>query len=269
MTVEKDLEVAAEQQPVVEKQQTDQAEPGAVVEAASDAPETKPEAEKKTFTKEDVDEIVQRRLAKERRQTDRGLRQEVEALKARLATPAQPNQPASEPKRENFEDYDAFVAAQVEHRARAIAREELARLTQEQQRKAEAARQAKIEQDFAKRMEKMAAEVEDFDEALQTLDVNFPDGFLDAVKESDVGEKVAYYLATHRDEAEKLGQMSPRSAIRELGKLEARLSAPATVNRTTKAPAPMTPVSGASASTKFDPYTDDDMEKYAAWRRGK
>lgn len=255
MTVEKDLELAPEQAdtPVPESQ------------TASESPEPKPEPEK-TFTQAELDAIVQKRVAKASRQAERDdLRRQIEELRSQIQRPA-PKQEDPAPKRESFEDYEAFVAAQVEHKARAIAREELANAERSRQQREEAQKRVAAEKAFAKRMEEARAEIDDFDDALQNLDVSFPDGFMDAIKESDLGPKVAYYLATHRDDADRIAGMSKTGAIREVGRLEAKLSAPA---KQTNAPAPLKPVSGSSAAPKYDPHgDDDDMEKYRKWREG-
>lgn len=255
---------------------TEQAEPVTTPTEAAPAEVPEPKAEEKvepekqpdkTYTQAELDAIVQRRLAKAKRSEADTLRQEVEELKRRIQPPQAP-QATAEPKRENFEDYDAFVRAQAEHAAKDVARREFDRLQKEAAAKAEQEKRNKTVREFEKRQEQARQQFEDYDDAIASLEVSFPDGFMDAIVESDKGAEVAYFLATHKDEAERIAGLGRNAAIRELGKLEAKLEKPA-VTRTTKAPQPLAPVSGSSAGLKFDPYNDDDMEAYVKWRRGK
>lgn len=84
--------------------------------------------------------------------------------------------------------------------------------------------------------------------------VNYTDAMLEAITESEVGPEIGVYLARNIDEANRISQMSPASAIRAIGKIEARLeSKPAQVElpkKTTAAPPPPTTVTGSSGVTR-------------------
>jgi len=60
---------------------------------------------------------------------------------------------------------------------------------------------------------------------------------------SEKGPEVAYYLSSHRDEAQRIREMQPLAAAAALGRLEAKLSLPKTRTET-KAPPPPATVSG-------------------------
>jgi hypothetical protein len=77
---------------------------------------------------------------------------------------------------------------------------------------------------------------------------------------------LAYYLAKHPKEVERLSELPTVSArIRELGKLEAKIAAePEKPKAPSKAPAPIKPLSGAG-STKSDVPSEDDST--ADWIR--
>ena len=79
-----------------------------------------------------------------------------------------------------------------------------------------------------------------------------------AVMEADNGDEIAYYLGTHLDEAKAIAALSPTAQIRAIGKLEAKLAAePAKPSPTSKAPAPINPVSGTgSPPAPVDPKTE-------------
>lgn len=86
------------------------------------------------------------------------------------------------------------------------------------------------------------------------------------IVESDKGAEIAYYLGKNPDEARNLFAMfnTNRSrAYAELGKIEAKVSAPAK-SQPTKAPAPPPILTGGSNPIAPDPYKGsvDDMASY-------
>mgnify|MGYP001567904123 FL=1 len=69
--------------------------------------------------------------------------------------------------------------------------------------------------------------------------------------EAENGEEIAYYLGhpSHIKETQRIMALSAVSQIREIGKLEMKLSQRAEPPKTpSKAPAPITPVAGAGTS---------------------
>ena len=89
-----------------------------------------------------------------------------------------------------------------------------------------------------------------------------------AIKTSETGPDVAYHLATHPDEARRIAGMSEFSQIREMGRLEARLSTPPTKEPPkgkTATDAPPPPEGAArGAGGKF--VVSDDTDDFAAFR---
>lgn len=108
----------------------------------------------------------------------------------------------------------------------------------------------------------------DFDEALSEYEGPSSPELHAAILDSDQGAEVAYYLATHADEAEKMRGMNTGDLYRFIGKIEAKLEAgkvketPAV--KTSKAPPPVQPVGKGSGSDDEPP---DDPDEYIAWRR--
>lgn len=83
----------------------------------------------------------------------------------------------------------------------------------------------------------------------------------DAMKTSEAGGEVAYHLATNPDEARRIAALPPISQVREIGRLEARLSdetPPKTPPKTATDAPPATPqVRGAGGQFKPAPDTTD------------
>ena len=80
----------------------------------------------------------------------------------------------------------------------------------------------------------------------------------------DMGHDVAYYLGKHPVDAERLANLHPVAAAREIGRIEAKLLQQ-TETATSAAPDPITPV-GSRAKASKDPGQMTDAE-YLAWRK--
>ncbi|MGE5621429.1 MAG: hypothetical protein ACM3VY_00230 [Candidatus Bathyarchaeota archaeon] len=195
-------------------------------------------------------------------------------------TPAPADDP--EPVPEQFNDLKDYAKALAEWTADRKVKEALA-----DQRNQEAQQQAqKQQQDTAKawsdRQESVRNELPDYDEVLVASDIALPGHVMQAIVESDVGPKIAYHLAKNPAEAEKLLAMTPTAALKEIGRIEGRLSASATSSttaqpaaskpvETSKAPAPISPVSGSSSAEVKDPekMSFEEWKEYRQKQRRK
>ncbi len=111
------------------------------------------------------------------------------------------------------------------------------------------------------------SEFQDFDQAVGNLQmVGAPKALLEFVAASDAGAKLIHHLGTDLDEAARIAQLPPVLMARELTRLEFKLSQPQ-AKPVSKAPAPITPVSGTSGGSK-DPADMSDAE-FAKWRRAQ
>lgn len=236
---------------------------------AKTAPAPEPEV-KQEETEGEVPEGVQKRIDKavrRQREAERraeALEAEVSRLKATETKPAEKPAPVEgKPKVSNFADYDEYVEALAEWKtdqrlAAEKSKEQSAKAT-EDQRKALTA--------FSERVKEVAKKPEyaDIDEVLDS-DVTVSAAMHEALLESDKGAELAYYLGKHPEDAARIAKLSPTSAARELGKIEASLSKPPETPKpkASAAPPPMKPVGGKSAKTVS--LTDPDVD-YADWER--
>lgn len=214
----------------------------------------------------------QRRIDKLTREK-RELEARIAALEAKLAggtgktpagedhEPTPPGEAPGKPKPEDFDTYEAYTEAltdwKLEQRERERARQEAERRVFERWlQRIEAARQAHP----------------DFDEVVDS-DTPVSAAMQQAILESDLGAEIAYWLGKHRAEAERISQLPPIAAIREIGRIEASLSqaepSPKPKAPITRAPKPVTPVSGGKAGGVSDPYDPSLAEDYAAWERAR
>lgn len=216
----------------------------------------------KTFTQEELDEILQRRLAKSEARAERRVKEAYrEALQAVTQQQPRATQTSSEPTRDQFASDAEWIDAKVEHRL----------ALRDQAQKAESQREAQhritkeTETLYAKAEKVPGFDRETFDELPLTKSI------ASAVLESDVGPQLMAYMSANPDEVERISKLSDTRQAVELGKLEAKFqSTPKTVTRT---PPPITPVGarGSSstdlASADFAAYKAARIKQGARWAR--
>lgn len=225
---------------------------------APEGEENKQEERKKTFTQEEVDVLIQKRLLKKEREVFRNIQrqQAEEARRARIE---------QEPRREQFNDDDAYLEAKLEQLAEKKAIEKIQHL--ERQREQEKSSEA-----FLERAEKAAEKYADFHEVVADPKLRINDSMVEFISESDVGHEVAYYLGKHPEVAAKIADMSPMKAARELSKIESEVGSKSIV-KTSSAPAPITPIGNrGSAQTSleklsFAEYKEQRMKMNPSWRK--
>lgn len=192
------------------------------------------EQAEKTFTQAELDAIVQKRAAKEARKAEAryaALEAQIQELKTPKAAPE--SQPDKAPKREEFSSYEDFVEARALHVARTEAKKELEAFKSESKKEKEESTRADAQREFSKRVASVIEAGQkafpDFDAAVNEA---VDDGLIpvkgplyEAIMDSDMGEKLVYHLAKNPSEAERINKLGPLAQIRELGKLEDKLSA--------------------------------------------
>lgn len=199
--------------------------------------EAKEQPKSKGFQKR-IDDLVYRLRETERR-LDMAL------------TRSQPTEPAYEPEPTYYDPGDVSEQA-IEARVRSV-------IKQEQ----EAARLNDLRSSFSARI----GETEGGRNLLTDTTIPFTQQALEVLSGSENGVAVADYLGRNRAEAQRLAAVPSHLQAYELGKLEARLTAPPKPKPTTSAPAPFEPV-GARGSVEADPAkmsTDDWMK----WRQSQ
>jgi hypothetical protein len=103
----------------------------------------------------------------------------------------------------------------------------------------------------------------DYDAVTRSPNVTITELMAQVIMDSETGPEVAYHLGKNPAEAARIAALPPHLQARELGKLEATITAPKPAPKL--APAPVKPVSGIAAGGSRDPGTMS-MAEYAAWR---
>lgn len=194
------------------------------------------------------------------------LEERVSAMESRQTIQQQPRQQDNgEPTIDKFDNFDDYVAAKAEYIAGKKIEATLTERERWQQAAYEAAERQKTADSWNKRIAAATVEIPDFEEVLASSDVPVTPPMQQAIMESDIGAKLAYYLANNPEEAEQIAGMSPVGAIRALGRIEERLATAKPTVATTNAPPPLKPIGTKAVVTK-DPGKMSDAE-YEKWRK--
>jgi len=205
--------------------------------AATDTPpEPTPTEASKTFTQEELDAIVGKRLAREQRKWEREQAQKVKSQPV-------PTEPL---KADDFADAPSYADALAERKAQEL----LAK------RDAEAERAATLDA-YHDREEEARNKYDDFEQVAYNPKLPVTETMAQTIQATDNGPDVIYYLGSNPKEAERIARLSPLLQAREIGKIEANLGSNPPAKKTSTAPAPIAPVtartSGAPAYDTTDP----------------
>lgn len=216
----------------------------------------------RTFSQKELDEIVQKRLAKVERKAERERRELLQAVTRQQPQPQQAGEKAEPkaPRREDYKSEDDWLDARLNHRE--SVRGQQARAAETQRREMELG--VKAEALYEKAESEPGFDREEFDALPMTATMAM------AVMDSDVATKLMAHLSSNPTEAARISKLPDARQAAELGKLEARLSASP---KTSKAPEPVNPV-GARGTTSqnlekadYDTYLKMRAKQGARWAR--
>lgn len=206
-------------------------------------PET-PEVVSKSFSQEELDAAIGKRLAREQRKWEReqaNRQAETQVMKAAPTATV-----------DQFESPEAYAEALAYSKAEElIARREAAK------------QQSQVLESYHEREEEARSKYEDFEQVAYNPKLTITNVMAETIQSSDVGPDLAYWLGTNPKEADRISKMSPLGQAKEIGKIEAKLASDPPVKRSTSAPAPISPVnarsSGSPALDTTDPRSIKNM----------
>ena len=209
------------------------AEPTAPEQVATPAPEPVEAPAVKTFTQEEVDSMIGKRLARERRSWER----------ERPKAPAAPAEPVSQDK---FESVEAYAEALATQKAEQLL----------QQRELER-QQAAVVESYHEKEEQAREKYDDFEQVAYNPSLKISTVMAQTIQASEIGPDIAYFLGSNPKEADRISRLSPFLQAKEIGKIEAKVAASPPTKKPSSAPAPIQPVaaraSGAPAYDTTDP----------------
>ena len=209
--------------------------------AAPIAETTRPEDQTtetpKSFTQEELDAIVGKRLAREQRKWEREQSQRVA-----------PTAPSELPPPDQFDSVETYAKAYAEQMLR--------------EREVQKQRSEYVEA-YHDREEDARGKYDDFEQVAYNPNLRITTVMAETIQTSDVGPDVAYYLGSNPKEADRISRLSPILQAKEIGRIEATLVSNPPVKKSSSAPTPISPVtarsSGAPAYDTTDPRSIKTM----------
>lgn len=181
----------------------------------------------------------------------------------------------AEPKEADFNgDYFAWQRAVAKWDTKQLLKEVAPQIAPEKkQPDARDLNREEAQQEFQELAEQVKASIPDFVETIEAFNAKHklaPHVIEELLEVGEKGPLLAYQLAKNPSVAAELNAMSPRDAAREIGRLEAKATLPER-KTITKAPAPLTKISGGAAPT-VDVHAlakSDNADDYVAARRAQ
>lgn len=230
----------------------------APVDDTQDQPDVKTEAEKKTFTQEELNEIIQKEKAKAEAKAERRALKAYRETLERFAPQQQPQQEAPKsdrPQRENFSSDDDWVEAVTDWK---LEKRESASKQQQQEKSANEVA-IRTENIYAEAQKIPGFDRDDFDALPLTAAI------ASALIDSDVPAKLMAHLAANPEEVERIANLSPARQAAEIGKIETKL---ASAPKVSTAPAPIKPIGSRGSASNADP-SKLQMDEYYAMRKSQ
>ena len=214
----------------------------ATPEVADSTPEVAETQPSKTFSQEELDAAIGKRLAREQRKWEREQAQRQSEQQTLRAAPA-----ASADQFESTEDYAQALALQKAEEL--IAKREAAK------------QQSQVLESYHDLEEEARSKYDDFEQVAYNPKLPVTNVMAETIQSSEIGPELAYYLGSNPKEAERISRMTPLSQAKEIGKIEAKLAAAPPVRKTTSAPAPISPVTARSSGSPAFDTTDPRSTK--------
>lgn len=190
-------------------------------------------AESKTFTQEELDAKIGERLAKERRKWEREQRERAETHRPEAKSQPTPDQ---------FKTVEEYVEALTDYKAQQ-------KIAEREQME----RQKTVRSSYENRAEEAREKYDDFEQVAHGDHVKITPEMAETIMASEIGPEIAYYLGSNPSEASKIANLSPLQQAREIGKIEASLTANPPAKKASSAPAPIKPVGARSSTPKVAP----------------
>lgn len=211
----------------------------------------------KTFSQDELNEVVKREKAKaEAKAERRAMRAYQQTLeKIAMNQPQAPQAQAKDdgaPKASDFESVDDYVRAAVDFGMRQAERkQEQAQAEQSQRQMVE-----RTEQLYNEATREEGFDRDEFDALPLTPSI------AQALVEADAPAKVMAWMTQNPDEVDRIAKLSPARQAIEIGKVEARI---ASAPKPSNAPPPVKPVGTRGNASPSDP-SRMNMDEYKAWR---
>jgi hypothetical protein len=252
-----EVEATETQAEVVTDQNTSEQATEPKVEETTDTdilPEKQPKPGKNSFERK-MDRLY--KTAAEQKARADFLERQLEELKPK---------PEVKPDGLRIEDFDYDVEKYAEAKAKAAESAAIKRYQEEGQAKTQKQQMQQLTETWESGVSKSESKYDDFHDVVGDLKPGSP--VIIAIMQAENGPDIAYYLGKNIQEAQRIAKLDPITAVREIGRLEAKLLAePVKAKEPSKAPSPIEPVTGSKSTAKS--FLDDDIsqEEFERLRR--
>ena len=185
-------------------------------------------------------------------------------------TPEPPAQPQGKPKPSDYPgDWEAYNEALIDWTAEQKTQRILEKQREEQYARQSYEHEMRLNQQWQSRLNPYRAQTPDFEAVLAaTEDIQVPPYLQHEILAHEHGPQLAYELAKQPAELQRIVSLPPASAVRELGKFEARNNIghqrPPSIS---SAPEPVRPVGGGSSVSTRDPGSMGFQEYKQWWKK--
>ena len=211
-------------------------------------------AVEKTFTQTELNEILEKRIARAESKAERRVIQALERIAPQQPQQYQPHQASDRPQRDSYasqESYeDGLVDWKIDQRE-SVGKQQKA---QEQSRAIE----SKTENMYAEAAKIPGFDRDDFNELPLTPAI------VQTIVDSDVAPKLMAYMAANPADVARIATLSPARQAAELGKLETKVAGQK-APRVSNAPDPITTIGSQGGAVKS--LATATMDEYIAMRK--
>ena len=227
----------------------------------------------RVYTQDELDKIAAKIKKNERYRTKKEIEAYYQGRESAQPKP-EPQQPVGgepqPPVRASFASYEEYLDAKAEFTGRRAAENYRKEYEAKQSAEKQAAERTKRTTEFQTKLNEKYPDITERVGAI--AHIQMPEGMSDAITESEFGPDILNHFASNPEDFERIAALKPSHALREIGRLEARLEgAPpkkpelVAVKPPSRAPAPIKPLSGSAVSSDDEP-SHNDPDKWMAWR---
>lgn len=168
-----------------------------------------------------------------------------------------PAEPVSRPQLKDFDSVEQYVEAREQ-----LLKKEL--LTELERTASAKTQQASAQNSYIQKVNDLRKDISDWDEVMDAAsDEPTARETVEFCLDSEIGPKIAYYLAKNPEVHDRLNTLTPVRRLAELGKLEDKLQTKV-AKQVTKAPQKLTDVAGGSTPVKL---STDNPKNYTEWKK--
>lgn len=169
------------------------------------------------------------------------------------------------PKPESFDTHEEYIEALTDWKLETKEKETQTKLKLEKEK---TQLLSKVDT-FKQKIAEFSKTYSDFNEVVEDVEhIPLSKDLRELILDSDLSAHLSYELAKNEDELVRINSLPPLAMAKEIGKLEDKISSKYDSSpkekKTTKAPAPLTPVSGSSKGSKSP--NEMSFQEYKAWR---